>query len=495
MKKKLKGLIIPFIIASMALSGCGKKEAAEEEASLTPVQVQEMSQSSIKKELVYAGQVKANDTVNVTSKLSGQVESVKYDVGDYVNAGDVLFTLDKKDIQDQIKQLEASLKVSDASVSTAQTGLNQVSDGGQIKSSRLSLQSGVDNAQKAVDNTKKSVDNAKIQLDNAKSSLDDTQKKYNDNKKLFDAGVIARSDFDSIELGYTQAKNAYEQASNAYEQAKIGYDQAVDAYNTAKESLDIFDKKTTSDNVETAQNGVNTAVASRQSVLTQLEIAKSTLNDTSVKAPISGYITAKNISKTNMVSAQSAPYTIVDMSKVKVNVSVSEKVINLISVGKNVDVVIPTIGDTKLTGVIKTIAPSADSTNTYPVEIEIENSDSAIKAGMFAEIHFVESEADNAFVVPRNTILENDTDKYVYVVENNKAVKKVVETGIDNGENIQIVSGINNGDKVVVSGQDYVVDGEEVKTVTDDNNDNADNKADDKKDADNKDSKDKAKEE
>lgn len=170
-----------------------------------------------------------------------------------------------------------------------------------------------------------------------------------------------------------------------------------------------------------------------------------------------------------MVSAQSAPYTIVDMSKVKVNVSVSEKVINLISVGKSVDVVIPTIGEEKITGTIKTIAPSADSTNTYPVEIEIVNSDSAIKAGMFAEIHFVENQSDNAYVVPRNTILENETDKYVYVIENGKAVKKVVETGIDNGESIQIISGVNSGDKIVVSGQDYVVDGEEVKIVADDN--------------------------
>lgn len=469
MKKKLGKLIIPLLVASMALSGCGKQEETNEEVSLTPVQVQEMSQSSIKKELVYAGQVKPNETVDVTSKLSGQVESVKYEVGDYVNAGDILFTLDKKDIQDQIKQLEASLKISNASVSSAQTGLNQVSDGGQIKSSRLSLQNGVDSAKKAVDNAKKSVDSAKAQLDTAKSSLEDTEKKYNDNKKLFDAGVIARADFDSIELGYTQAKNAYTQAENAYEQAKIGYDQAVDGYNTAKESLDIFDNKTTADNVETAQNGVDTATASRDSVLTQLEIAKSTLNDTAVKAPISGYITAKNISETNMVSAQSAPYTIVDMSKVKVNVSVSEKVINLISVGKSVDVVIPTIGEEKITGTIKTIAPSADSTNTYPVEIEIVNSDSAIKAGMFAEIHFVENQSDNAYVVPRNTILENETDKYVYVIENGKAVKKVVETGIDNGESIQIISGVNSGDKIVVSGQDYVVDGEEVKIVADDN--------------------------
>ncbi len=489
MKKRLKNLILPLTIISILFSGCGKKEEVVQEENKTPVEVQQMSVSSIKKELVYAGQVKPNDTVNVTSKLSGLVESVKYDVGDYVNEGDILFTLDKKDIQDQIKQLEASLKVSDASVASARTGLSQVSDGGQIESSRLSLQSGVDssqkaveNSQKAVENSQKAVENSKIQLDNAKSTLDDTEKKYNDTKKLYDAGVVARSDFESIELAYNQSKNAYEQTQLAYEQtqlnfeqAQIAYDQAVEAYNNAQKSLDIFDNKTTSDNIETAQAGVNTALASRDSVLTQLQIAKSTLNDTSVKAPISGYISEKNISETNMVSAQSAPYTIVDMSKVTVEVNVSEKIINLIDIGESVDVVIPTIGNKTLTGVIKTISPSADSTNIYPVKIEIENSDSSIKSGMFAEIHFVESQSDNAFVVPRNTVLENDTDKYVFVVEDNKAVKKVVETGIDNGEDIQIVSGVTGGDNVIVNGQDYVIDGEEVKVINEEKSEEKEN--------------------
>lgn len=535
MKRKLKKFILPLAVLSMILSGCNKTEETAEEVNLTPVEVQEMNNASIKKELVYAGQVKPNETVNVTSKLSGLVESVKYDVGDFVKQGDVLFTLDKKDIQDQIKQLEASLKVSDTSVESAKTGLNQVSNGGQVASSRLSLQSGVENAgtavenakkslenaqnavdnaqkvvdnaekamenaQKSVDNAEKSVNGASIQLDNAKISLDDIQKKYEDNKKLYDAGVISRSDFESIELARSQAQNAYNQAQNAYDQAtityeqsktsyeqsqtsyeqtqiaykqsqtayeqsQIAYNQAVESYGDAKESLSIFENKTTSDNIASAQDGLNTAVASRDSVSTQLEIAKSTLNDTSVKAPISGYISAKNISETNMVSAQSAPYTIVDMSKVTVEVNVSEKIINLIKVGEKVDVVIPTIGDKIISGVIKTISPSSDTTKTYPVVIEIENSASSIKSGMFAEIHFVESEAKKAFVVPRNTVLENDKDKYVYVVEDGKAVKKVVSLGIDNGENIQILEGVGKGDKVVVNGQDYIIDGEEVRII------------------------------
>lgn len=466
MKKRFIKLFVPLTVAALALSGCGKTEEAQETV-LTPVEVQVMENSSIKKELAYQGQVQPNETVDVTSKLSGLVESVKYDVGDYVNAGDILFTLDKKDIQDQIKNLEASLKVSDASVQSAQTGLNQVTDGGQIQSSRLSLENAVTSAEKGVENAEKTLSNAKIQLDNTRSSLDDVKKKYDDTKTLYDSGVVSRSDFEAVELAYTQAQNSMEQVQISYEQAQIAYDQAVDSLSTAQQSLDIFNSKTTSDNVESAQQGVNTAQASRQAVETQLQIARETLNDTSVKAPISGFISKKNITETNMVSAQSAPYTIVDMSKVTVEVKVSEKVINLINVGDSVDVSIPTIGNDNITGIIKTISPAVDNTNTYPVKIEIENSDASIKSGMFAEIHFIESQAENTIVVPRNTVLESDSESYVFVIDGKNAVKRVVETGIDNGESIQLVSGVNVGDRVIVNGQDYVIDGEEVNIVSD----------------------------
>jgi len=509
--KYFRGLAASILIASTVITGCGGDEQAPvQEVSKTAVEAQVAEGASIKSELVYAGQVKPNDTVNVTSKISGQVSKVNYDVGDTVKAGDVMFTLDQKDIQDQIKQLQAQLNVSDASVRSAQTSLNHV-DGAQNDSQVLSLKTAVENAEKEKENAATSYENAKIaienskiavktandNLDNAKATLDNTTEKYNNMKVLYNAGTVTKTDFDATELAYTQAQKAYDTAQNSLANAQNALTSAQNslsqnenaikkaetAYEQAKESYNIYVNKTTGENRETAQAGVNSAVASKQSIQTQISILQSTLSDTSVKAPISGVITSKNISETNMVSAQSAPFVIEDMSKVTVDVNVTEKLINVIRQGQEVDVTIPTIGDYAIKGRIKTITPSADNTKTYPVKIEIDNGNGTIKPGMFAEIHFVESRKDGTVVVPRNTVLENESEKYVYVIEDGKAVKKVVETGIDNGDEIEITSGISFGENIIVKGQSYVNDGEEVNIVGDGsgddtgdaNNQNSDN--------------------
>lgn len=468
--KKYNRIIAPVLLSAMLLSGCGGDDATEvsgqiQQGSITAVEVQEMVPDTINKELIYAGKVEANQTVSVTSKLSGQVEKINFDVGDRVNAGDVLFTLDKSDIQDQIKQLEASIKTANAGVNSAQLGLSQV-NGGQAQNARLQLETAVKNASTGVDNAQVSVDNSKITVDNAKASLDDITNKYNDYKKLNDAGVISKSEFDAIDLSYTQAKNGYDQAVLGLNSANATLSQAQNSYNQAVEALRLYDEKITADNTATAENGVASAMASKEALEIQLGILRDTLNDTSVKAPISGVISEKNIDATNMVSASMAPFVIVDTSVVTVDVNVSEKIINLINVGQSVEVEIATIADEKITGIIKTVNPVADSTGTYPVSVQIANSNGAIKPGMFANVHFIEKQNTNTFVVPRNTIIENQTERFVYVVKDNTVTKVVVTTGIDNGEEIELLTGINEGDQVVVKGQSYLSDGAPVNVVT-----------------------------
>lgn len=450
--KRLMKVTIPFVIASMVLSGCSKnKDIEEQEVEITPVEVQDIEFSSIKKEMVYVGEVEPNQTVTVTSKLSGRVENVNYDVGDYVNAGDTLFILDKKDIQDQIKQLEAQLLTTNASVKSAQTGLSQAESGGQIASSRLTLET-------AVENAKIALDDSVIALENARETLTDTEKKYNDTKLLYDAGVATKSDFDTVDLAYTKAKNGVESAVNANTKAQTAYNQAV-------ESLNIFDSKTTSDSVEVAENSYNTALAGREAVLTQLQIARETLTDTVITAPISGVISKRNIDKTNMVSAAAAPFVIVDMSSVTVNVNVSEKIINSINVGQKIDVEIPTLNNGMIEGTIKSIVPSTDASKTYPVTINIDNSDGRIKPGMFAEIHIIESESDNTVVLPRNTVFTSESGHYLFVVEDDTVIRKDVELGIDNGEYVEVKSGIEIHEMVIVEGHNYVEDNQKVRIV------------------------------
>jgi RND family efflux transporter MFP subunit len=440
MKRKL---ILPMLILSLALSsavtGCSSKseetETTSENANLSAVEVQELKPSSIEKYLTYAGKVEANKSVNVTPKVSGRVQEILVDEGDVVQEGQVLFTIDQSDIQDQIDSLESQLKISEASVSSAEEALRQVQSGGQVQTARLQLSTAVENAKKSMESAQEGVNNANITIQTAKSSYDDMAKKYSDYKQMYDGGVITKSDFDAIELGYTQAKNAYEQAQIGLTTSKNSYEQAKTAYEQAQQSLSIYDSDTTSDNTASAQKALETAKASRDSVNTSLQQAKDTLADTVVKAPCAGVVSAKNIEVTNMVSAGSAPIVITDNDTVTVDVNISEALINKVAVGDSVNVYVSTVSDEAKVGKIKTVTGVVDATGTYPVKIEIANTDGTLKPGMTTSVKFVDSSNSNTFVVDRNTVLENETEQYVYVLDGADKVKKVVvETGIDNGE-------------------------------------------------------------
>lgn len=448
-------VLIPAAILALSLNGCGGKDAAATSdavsETVTPVEVQEIVAENIVKEISYGGKITSDQTVSVNPKTSGRVDTILVDVGDRVKKGQVLFTIDKEDLEKQLAQLEASLAISNASVNSAQNGVNQV-EGGQTQSSRLSMENAVKNAQTAVDN-------AAASLDTAEKSFNDTAKKYEDYKTMLDAGVISQKDYDSIELGYNQAKNGYEQAKLAYNQAQTSLDQA-------KESLKIFNEQTINDNKTNAQSGLDTAIASRETVLLQIKQLKDTIADTNVVSPIDGVVSAKNIEITNMVSAGSNPIEITADSAVNVDVNVSERIINKIKAGDTVKVNMGTAEQQEITGTIKTVNTVADSTGTYPVKVSVENTDGSLKSGMFANVVFTEEFANDTAVVPVNTVIENETEKYVFVVDGNTVKKAVVETGVDNGEMLQLVSGVENGDKVVVSGQSYLADGDKVKVVT-----------------------------
>ncbi len=156
------------------------------------------------------------------------------------------------------------------------------------------------------------------------------------------------------------------------------------------------------------------------------------------------------------------------MSKVKIDVAVTQQVINTLSVGQQVDVVLSAISQEPFKATITTINPVANVQGTYDVQVELNNSDGVLKVGMLAEVSFTKESAENTIVLPRSCVIEKDNEIYVYIEENGKAKKVLVTTGIDTGENIQITSGLEEGMNVVTRGQTYLNDGDAVQIAFDD---------------------------
>ena len=427
MKKNYTALLLALTL-TMSIMGCGKKtvpEMPEPEQTARAIEVMTLSNTSIAREYTYSGKVAPNQEANVLSTVGGKVSQANYDIGQNVSKGAVMFRMDTADVENQINVLRASLTAVEAGITSAKTNLELV-NGATMQSQ---------------------IESAKTALENAKLNLDNVTTNYENNKVLFEAGILSETEMNQIQLSY---------------------DSAEVAYNQAEQNYDLVANQMPAENQRKAEDAYNSAVAQKASIEAQIKSAQKTISDATVTAPISGVITTKNIVSGTVLSQASPAYVITDMSKVKIDVAVTQQVINTLSVGQQVDVVLSAISQEPFKATITTINPVANVQGTYDVQVELNNSDGVLKVGMLAEVSFTKESAENTIVLPRSCVIEKDNEIYVYIEENGKAKKVLVTTGIDTGENIQITSGLEEGMNVVTRGQTYLNDGDAVQIAFDD---------------------------
>lgn len=274
-----------------------------------------------------------------------------------------------------------------------------------------------EDVQNQVNQARKSVDAAKANYDKTKEGIENAKTNFERTKELYEQGAVSKNQYEQAQLA--ASNTSLEAVKAQYEQAKLGLEQALDS-----------------------------------------------LTDTSVKSPITGIVSIVNIEEGEMASNASPAMTIIDMDKVYVEINVTENIINDLKLGQEVVVEMPAAYNNEVTGTIDRLSPAADSrTQLYSVRIYIENNDHVVKPGMFAKIKLNTNVRENVIAVKSESVVQNDEKIVVYVIEDNKAVEKEVMLGLDTGEYVEIVKGLNTGESIVVKGQNYVENGSIVKVV------------------------------
>jgi len=215
------------------------------------------------------------------------------------------------------------------------------------------------------------------------------------------------------------------------------------------------------DNAETA---MNVAKANYELAQTQLDYAK-------VRAPFSGVITKRYLDQGAVVStstvqasagsqSNSTLFTIMDLSSVKVLINVLDKDIAALSGVHKAIVTIDGIPGRTFDGyVTRTSDAVSTTTRTMTAEVTIQNRDGAIKPGMFARVSLVLGEHPNALTVPSEAVMSDTTGHFVYVVSADSVAHRTgVQTGIEEKARTEILSGLDQNEWVIVSGQNFVKD-------------------------------------
>lgn len=200
-----------------------------------------------------------------------------------------------------------------------------------------------------------------------------------------------------------------------------------------------------------------------------LKTATINVGDTRVKAPIKGFINKRFIEPGSMLAGMpaTAMFEIVNVSSLKLTVTVDESQVANLKLGSPVEVTASIYPDIKFNGKITFIAPKADSTLNFPVEIEIANTSSNdLKAGMYGTALFAsKQQKQSMMVVPRNAFVGSVSSNQIFVAENGTARLKTVTAGRILGDKVEILNGLSNGESVIVTGQINLQDGNKVDII------------------------------
>ena len=188
--------------------------------------------------------------------------------------------------------------------------------------------------------------------------------------------------------------------------------------------------------------------------------------NTHLVAPISGVVTARNYDDGDMYSAQPV-LTIEQTNPVKLIINVSETRYKEMSKGMSVDITLDAYDDEVFTGKVTTVYPTVDATtHTFPVEITINNQAQKVRPGMFARVTVNYGDQQHV-VVPDAAVVKQigAGDRYVYVYKDGKVSYNKVEIGRHIDTTYEILSGVNEGDQVVIAGQTKLANGKEVEVI------------------------------
>ena len=175
------------------------------------------------------------------------------------------------------------------------------------------------------------------------------------------------------------------------------------------------------------------------------------MNDTKVRAGISGTINKRMVEPGAVVSPGTPLFEIVNINSLKLAVLVDESQVGRIQIGQQVDINVNVLPDEIFTGRISFIAPKSDASLNFPVEIEVANN-GKLKAGMYATALFKTNygaENQNMLVVPAEAFVNGVSSGQLFIVQNGTAKLVKVQTGKVYGDKVQIISGLNGGEQVI----------------------------------------------
>ncbi len=420
-------LLICFVIATVCF-GCGKTQAegektdakGENAVSKAPVNITigKAVAREIPAYIQATGSLTADETSDVSSKASGKVKSVSANVGQFITKGTIIARIDDSDAKLRVQEVQANVNQAIAAVRQAEVRLGLMPNGTFNSSVIPEVRGANANYEQAL-----------ALLRQAEAN----EKRY---RELVETGDVPMITYETYR---TQRDTARAQVNAAKQQLE-------GAVNTAKLNNQSI-------------KGAQSAVDAQQ---TQLATAQQAVADTVVRAPFSGYISNRPVAVGEFVSSATVVATILRTNPIKVQIQVAEADVPFVSIGRAVSIEVDAYKDRKFGGVVTAVNPSIDTASRSAViEAQIENNQNALRTGMFATVKIVREGGNTGIFVPKSAVYNDQaTQSYrIFVVEENIVKLRVAQIGTEEGDYIQILSGVNADETVATENLEQLYEG------------------------------------
>lgn len=519
--------IAAIFIRSATRRQGGEPEAVA--AIIKAVEVLAVPRGEIRSELELSGTIEANSRVTVFPEVPGKIIRMDVDEGTRVTKGQTLAVIEHTALALQVRQAEAALRAAETAFDQAQQ-LAKIRVQSQIDQAKAQLTSATVSLQQVEDlsqtRTTSQVEQAKAGLESLKANLEKIKRGARDEdlkqaeaalngvqasltnarnnhkrmEQLFENGAISKQSFESAITQLDIAKSQYEVASEQRaliqngareEDIQAMEAQVAQAEAALKLAYAQADTKTWEKDRALAQSQVEAAHAAfeaaqalaaaksweaeiiatetaKEQAKVALDLAQEQLNDATIIAPISGILSLRYLDLGGLAAPAAPIFEIVDIDTVKATVSVIESDLSKLDPENQEAWIAVDALAQPVTGKISLISPVLDrASRSAKVEITIDNAALRLKPGMFAKVRIPIEIYQNALLLPRSAIIEDNLKKAqtVFVVADGRSTRRQVEMGLAEGSRVQITNGLSEGEQVVIAGQHTLKDGEEVTVM------------------------------
>ncbi|MGH9342309.1 MAG: efflux RND transporter periplasmic adaptor subunit [Terriglobia bacterium] len=403
-RHKVLGLATGLTV--VLFSGCSSKQT-EQPQPVVSVQVATVKRSTIRLVVTAGAVLYPLNQADIVPKISAPVSRFFVNRGDRVHSGELLAQLENKDLAAAVAQSEGAYQQAQAVYAT-------------------DIQVNVPALAQA----------AKLSVRDTKQAMDAAQKVYASRQKLYQQGAIARKLVDDSRVLFVQAQSQYEIA-----QARL-------------KSLESVGQK---EQIKSAE--AQLASAKGQYLAAQAQLAYS-----EICSPIDGIVTSRPLFPGEMASAGTPLMTVMNTSKMVARAAMTPEQAAWLRVGDAA--MISGGGPGDVPGKVSVVSPALDpSSTTIQVWAEATNPGGELKAGSTVQLSVVAKSVPNALVIPASAVLTaaDGTTSVMVVGKDNVAHQTQVKTGIHEGDNVEITSGLQAGERVVTEGAFGLPDGTKVQ--------------------------------